>query len=195
MGALGTVPLAGTVGDEGTALLGGILWLALGRLLRTALRVTPWEGEPHKTHPQASPAACCTAKGWPSQGQPCPWTNPALGPGRAAGRSQSHLPAAAAQPCPWHSLEWVHAQRHAHARAVGQEGGQRCLLQQPEDQDLVPAGDTSLMPAGSSPKPPCASQGRSLPVASLGHWEPPAGVWAGMGWSPRLLPERRGDQS
>lgn len=37
-----------------------------------------------------------------------------------------------------HSLERVHAERHAHARAVGQEGRQRRLLQQPENQDLVP---------------------------------------------------------
>lgn len=37
-----------------------------------------------------------------------------------------------------HSLERVHAERHAHARAVGQEGRQRRLLQQPENQNLVP---------------------------------------------------------
>lgn len=37
-----------------------------------------------------------------------------------------------------HSLERVHAQGHAHARAVGQEGRQRRLLQQPENQNLVP---------------------------------------------------------
>ena len=37
-----------------------------------------------------------------------------------------------------HSLEWVHAEGHTHARAVGQEGRQRCLLQEPKNQNLVP---------------------------------------------------------
>lgn len=37
-----------------------------------------------------------------------------------------------------HSLERVHAQGHTHARAVGQKGRQRCLLQEPKNQNLVP---------------------------------------------------------
>lgn len=39
-----------------------------------------------------------------------------------------------------HSLERVHAKGHVHARAVGQEGSEGCLLKQPKDQDLVPGG-------------------------------------------------------
>lgn len=42
--------------------------------------------------------------------------------------------------CGGHSLERVHAKGHVHARAVGQEGGEGCLLKQPKDQDLVPGG-------------------------------------------------------
>lgn len=37
-----------------------------------------------------------------------------------------------------YSLERVHPEGDAHARAVREEGGQGGLLKQPKDQDLVP---------------------------------------------------------
>ena len=39
------------------------------------------------------------------------------------------------------SLEGVHPECYVHPRAVGQEGGQGSLLEQSEDQDLVPVGE------------------------------------------------------
>lgn len=44
--------------------------------------------------------------------------------------------------CPWSQLysllKRVHAQRHIHARTVGQERCQSCFLKQAKDQNLVP---------------------------------------------------------
>ena len=42
----------------------------------------------------------------------------------------------------WVSLEGVHPEGHVHPGAVGQEGSQGGLLEQPEDQDLVPGEGT-----------------------------------------------------
>lgn len=54
-----------------------------------------------------------------------------------------------------HSLERVHAKGHVHARAVRQEGSKRRLLEQPEDQDLVPGGTGRAGPGepGQHPHP------------------------------------------
>lgn len=53
-----------------------------------------------------------------------------------------------------HSLERVHAQGHIHARAIGQEGSEGCLLKQPEDQDLVPGGTGRAGAGEPAPAPP-----------------------------------------
>lgn len=37
-------------------------------------------------------------------------------------------------------LQRVHPESHVHAGAIGEEGGQGGLLEQPKDQDLVPKG-------------------------------------------------------
>lgn len=40
-----------------------------------------------------------------------------------------------------YSLERVHSEGNIHARAVGEEGSQRCLLKQTKDEDSVPEED------------------------------------------------------